>query len=127
MTDMRTPRRRARGLGAAGSGSMHFWMQRVTAIANVPLVIFLLSLLVALIGLGHEAARSYIANPLVGIMLILLVVSGAFHMRLGMQVIIEDYIHSPAIKMACLVGNILFSAAIGIACIYAVLRTSLGS
>jgi succinate dehydrogenase / fumarate reductase membrane anchor subunit len=126
MTDMRTPRRRVRGFGAAGTGSGHFWMQRVTAAANIPLALFLLALLVALTGTDYETARAYVAKPLIGIALILLVVSGAFHMRLGMQVIIEDYIHGPAIKMACLVGNILFSTAIGVACIYAVLRTSLG-
>ena len=127
MTDMRTPRRRARGLGAARKGSAHFWMQRVTAVANIPLTISLLALLIALVGTSYAKAIAYIANPFVGIMLILLVISGIFHMWLGMQVIIEDYIHAPATKAICLVGNILFSAAIAVACIYAVLRTTLGS
>lgn len=127
MNDMRTPRHRARGLGAAESGTMHFWMQRVTAIANVPLVVFLLALLVALMGSDYQSARITVAKPFVGIMLILLVVSAAFHMRLGMQAIIEDYVHGPAIKTVCLVANILFSAALAIVCIYAVLRTSLGA
>ncbi len=125
MTDMRTPRRRARGLGASGSGTSHFWMQRVTAIANLPLAVFLLALLVALTGTGYEAARNDVANPITGLLLILLVASGAFHMRLGMQAIIEDYVHGPALKAICLAGNILFSAAVGIACIYAVLRIGL--
>ncbi|MFA5963779.1 MAG: succinate dehydrogenase, hydrophobic membrane anchor protein [Sphingomonas sp.] len=127
MTDMQTPRRRARGLGAARSGSTHFWIQRVTAIANVPLTVFLLALLVALTGLNHDAARHYVANPLVSIILILLIGSGAFHMRLGMQTIIEDYIHGAATRMIMLVGNILFPTAIAIACIYAVLKVSLAS
>lgn len=127
MTDMQTPRRRVRGLGAAGSGSAHFWMQRVTAIANIPLVVFLLALLVALTGVNHDTARHYVANPLVSIMLILLVVSGAFHMRLGMQTIIEDYIHGAATRTILLVGNILFPTAIAVACIYAVLKVSLAS
>ncbi len=127
MTDMQTPRRRARGLGAARSGSTHFWMQRVTAVANIPLAVFLLALLVALTGLNHDEARHYVANPLVSIMLILLIGSGAYHMRLGMQTIIEDYIHGAATKMIFLVGNILFPTAIGVACIYGVLRVGLGS
>ncbi len=125
MIDMRTPRRRARGLGASGSGTSHFWMQRVTAIANLPLAVFLLALLVALTGTGYGTARNYVANPVIGLLLILLVASGAFHMRLGMQAIIEDYVHGPALKAICLAGNILFSAAVGIACIYAVLRIGL--
>ena len=126
MTDMRTPRHRARGLGVARSGTVHFWVQRVTAIANIPLTLLLLALLIALIGSDYGVARAYFANPFIAIILILLVISGALHMRLGMQVIIEDYIHSPPAKMIFLAGNVLFSAAIGVACIYTVLRTSLG-
>lgn len=127
MTGMRTPRHRARGLGAARSGTAHFWMQRVTAIANIPLTLLFLALLIALIGSDYGVARAYVANPFIAIILMLLVISGAFHMRIGMQVIIEDYIHCPPAKMICLAGNILFSAMIGVACIYAVLRVGLGS
>ena len=127
MTDMQTPRHRARGLGTARSGTAHFWMQRVTAIANIPLTLLFLALLIALIGSDYGIALAYVANPFVAIILVLLVISVAFHMRIGMQVIIEDYIHSPPAKMICLAGNILFSAMIGVACIYGVLRVGLGS
>lgn len=127
MTGMRTPRRRVRGLGAAGSGTGHFWLQRATAIANVPLVVAFLGLLIALSGSNFDTARTWIGNPIVAIMLILLTVSAALHMRLGMQVIIEDYVHGTILKVACLLGNTLFSTVVGVACIYAILRVSLGS
>lgn len=127
MNGMSTPRRRVHGLGAARSGSTPFWIQRVTAVANIPLTVCLVALFVALAGSGYETARTWISNPLIAIILILAVTSGVIHMRLGMQVIIEDYVHAPGLKIACLAGNILFSAAIAVTCIYAVLRISLGS
>jgi len=124
---MRTPRHRVRGLGAAGSGTAHFWLQRVTALANIPLVLGLIAILAALAGSSYETARELLGNPLVAIALLLLVVSASFHMRLGMQAIIEDYVHKPALKTACLVANTLIPATIAVASIYALLRISVGS
>ncbi|NCN85115.1 MAG: succinate dehydrogenase, hydrophobic membrane anchor protein [Sphingomonadales bacterium] len=127
MTSMRTPRRRVRGLGAAGSGTGDFWLQRVTAIVNVPLAVGFLALLIALSGSNFDTARTWIGNPIVALMLILLTFSAALHMRLGMKVIIEDYVHGTILKIACLLGNTLFSTVVGVSCIYAILRVSLSS
>lgn len=125
MTNMQTPMKRVRGSGSAGAGTGHFWVQRLTAVANVPLVLFLIALLLTRIEADYATARSSIANPLVAIPLLLLVLSGVWHMCLGMQSIIEDYVHGPGIKFVMLILNILFSTTIVVTCLYAVLKISL--
>jgi succinate dehydrogenase / fumarate reductase membrane anchor subunit len=127
MDDMRTPLNHVRGLGSAKTGTAHFWVQRLTAFANVPLTLFLIASLLALIGADYLTVRSYLANPLVAILLLLLILSGAWHMCIGMRVIIEDYAHGPGAKVALLIANIFFSATVALASIYAVLKIGLKS
>lgn len=124
MSNMQTQMKRVRGSGAAGAGTGHFWIQRWTAVANVPLVLFLLALLLTRMGADYATARSSIANPFVAIPLLLLVLSGVLHMHVGMQSIIEDYAHGPGTKVVMLILNILLSATIAVACLYAVLKIS---
>lgn len=126
MADMRTPLARVRGLGSAKSGTDHFWAQRLTALANVPLVIFALASVVALVGADHATVAAYLSMPVVAILFLLLILSGVYHMRLGMQVIIEDYVHGEAAKLIAVIGNTFFSAVVGLACIYAVLKLGFG-
>ena len=123
---MRTPLSRVRGLGSARSGSEHFWLQRLTAVANIPLVLFFLATLVANAGGDHATVSAYLGSPVIAIVMVLLIVSGVFHMRLGMQVIIEDYVHSEGMKVLALMGNTFFSIAIALACVFALLKLSLG-
>jgi succinate dehydrogenase / fumarate reductase membrane anchor subunit len=123
----RTPLARVRGLGSAHEGTQHFWRQRVTAVSNLFLVCFLLFLVVKLAGQDHASVRAALSHPLYAIPILLLVVSGVVHMRLGMQTIIEDYVHSEGSKVVALMLNTFFATAIALTCAFAVLKLSFGS
>lgn len=125
-SSMRTPRRRVSGLGSARSGTGHFWLQRVTALSNLILVIIALPIVISMAGGGHEAVVSAIRNPLVAIVLLLLLLSVVIHMRLGMQVVIEDYVHAEGTKILALVANTFFTTALGCAGAFAILKISFG-
>ena len=126
MTDMRTPLGKVRGLGSAREGTGHFWRQRLTAIANVPLILFFVGFLISQNGAGYAQTREALANPFVALVLILFLVSGLVHMRLGMQVIIEDYFHGEGGKLALLALNTFFTIAVGVACGFALLKIAFG-
>ena len=122
----RTPLSRAKGLGSARSGSHHFWMQRVTAVALVPLVIWLIASLAYHVGADYETARAFFAQPVAAGLLLLLIVAGAYHMQLGMQVMIEDYIHKEGTKLVLLMLNSYFAVAVALIGALAVIRLSFG-
>ncbi len=126
MTDMRTPLNKVRGLGSAKEGTDHFWRQRVTAVANVFLISFFVILVISLQGGSYEDVAGALGNPLISILMLLVILSGVYHMKLGMQVIIEDYIHGEGIKFLSLMANSFFCAVIGLACIFAVLKLGFG-
>ena len=98
MSDMRTPLGKVRGLGSAKDGTEHFWRQRVTAVANVPLMIFFIGLIIALNGAGYEDVRAALSNPFVALLTMGALLSALYHMKLGMQVVIEDYVHADGWK-----------------------------
>ncbi|NIX75256.1 succinate dehydrogenase, hydrophobic membrane anchor protein [Microvirga terricola] len=123
---MRTPLSRVKGLGASGHGVEHWWLQRLTAAANVPLMIAFVFIVAALAGANFADALALISHPLVAIVLILAVVSVANHMRLGMQVIIEDYVQGSGLRVVAIIANNFYSVAVAIACLYAILKVSLG-
>lgn len=124
---MRTPLKRVRGMGSAKEGADHFWKLRVTAVANLFLTLFLVWLVVSLVGADHAAVKARLAHPVNAIGLGLLAVSGAIHMRLGMQVIIEDYVHGELGKVVLLMLNTFFAILIGAACLFAVAKLSFGA
>ncbi len=123
---MRTPLGHVRGLGSARSGTGHFWLQRVTAVANVVLAIAFVAIVIALTGKSHAAAMALLSHPIVALLMLLFVVSGLIHMRLGMQTIIEDYVHGEAVKVLAVMGNTFFTVAVGAASIFAILKIAFG-
>ncbi|MDG1691171.1 MAG: succinate dehydrogenase, hydrophobic membrane anchor protein [Alphaproteobacteria bacterium] len=126
MSDMRTPLSRVRGLGSAKKGTEHFFMQRVTALANIPLTLFLVGALVVHAGSDYATMTAFLGNPFIGLIMLLLIVSAVYHMRLGLQVVIEDYIHGEASKLLALIANQFFAFTICVACILAVLKLVIG-
>jgi succinate dehydrogenase / fumarate reductase membrane anchor subunit len=124
---MRTPLKTARHLGSAKEGAGHFWKQRITAVANLFLGLFLVWLIASLIGADHATVKAKLANPLIALALLALIISGTIHMRLGMQTIIEDYVHTEASKIVLLMLNTFFAAFVALACVYAILKLSFGA
>ncbi|MES0008366.1 succinate dehydrogenase, hydrophobic membrane anchor protein [Mesorhizobium sp. M0062] len=124
--DMRTPLAKVRGLGSAREGTGHFWRQRLTAIANIPLILFFVGFLIALNGAAFAEVRAALASPFVALVLALVLVSGLTHMRVGMQVIIEDYVHAEGMKLALIALSTFFTIAVGVASIFALLKLAFG-
>lgn len=123
-SSLRTPMGRVRHLGSAKSGTHHAWMMRVTSMALIPLTILFVGLLIKLVGADPVSARATLASTGPAILLLLFILAGVYHMQLGMQTIIEDYVHGHNAKTWAILLNLAFSAVIGLACIYAVLKLS---
>jgi succinate dehydrogenase / fumarate reductase membrane anchor subunit len=123
---IRTPLGRVLGRGAAKSGTEHFWHQRLTAVANVPLTIVAIGILITLIGRNQAAVAQILGSPTVSIIMLLFVASITIHMRIGMAVIIEDYVHDESAKLTLLMANTFFTIAVGLASVYGILKLSFG-
>lgn len=123
--DMRTPLRRVRGLGSAKSGTEHFWRHRMSAVSNIFVITFFIIFLVALHDEPYAEVRAALANPLLGLLMALTIISVTYHMRLGMQIIIEDYIHGQA-KVPLTILNTFFAIVIAAASLFAILKMSFG-
>lgn len=123
---MRTPLKNVRRLGSAKDGTDHFWRQRLTAVGALLLLPFMLWFAITLFGADYQTVRQTLESPIVAILLVVFIVTSAVHMRLGMQVIIEDYVHTDGTKIALLMLNTFFAVLIGLAGTYAVLKMSFG-
>ncbi|MHB2168461.1 succinate dehydrogenase, hydrophobic membrane anchor protein [Alsobacter sp. R-9] len=126
-SSLTTPLKRVRGLGAAHSGTDHFWRQRITALAQIPLTLAFVIILLKVIGKPPADALATLSHPFVSILMLLFVTTGIVHMRIGMQVIIEDYVHEELPKVLLLALNTFFAIGVGVACVFAILKLSFGA
>lgn len=122
----KTPLGQVLGLGSAKAGTEHWWHQRVTAIAGIPLVIFLVGYLLVHRGASRAEIVASMHNPIVAILMALTVFNLVWHMRLGLQVVIEDYVHTDHTKYALLLINTFFAVAMVVAALFAILKMSIG-
>lgn len=123
---MRTPLARVRNLGASHSGTSDFWRQRVTAVAMVLLMVPVIVVVMMLLGRNQAGAAQILGSPLVAIVMLLFIIASAWHMKIGMQVVIEDYVHHETLKLVAIMANNFFSVAVALASIYAILKLSSG-
>ncbi len=124
-SSMRTPLGKVRGLGATG-GTKTFWRERISGVAMLPLTIAFVIVVLALQGATYAEAVALVANPLVAIVLIATIATSAWHMKLGMQVIIEDYVHGEVLRLVTVMANTFFSVLVGLAGVFAVLKIAFG-
>ena len=124
---VQSPIARARGLGPAREGVNHWIRQRLTAISNIVLVLWFVFSAMALAGAGYEEVRAWLASPVPASLMILLVISTFYHARLGVQVVIEDYVHHEGAKIGSLAAVTLITFGLAVACIVAVLKIAIGS
>jgi succinate dehydrogenase / fumarate reductase, membrane anchor subunit len=124
--DMRTPLGRVLGYGSSKSGTGHFIEQRLTALANIPLTIAAVLIVISLIGHNHAAVVQILGSAPVAIIMLLFIISATYHMKIGMQVIIEDYVHDEAAKYGLLVLSTFFAVVVGFSAVYAILKLSFG-
>jgi succinate dehydrogenase / fumarate reductase membrane anchor subunit len=123
---MRTPLSRVRYLGASHSGTSDFWRQRVTAVAMVLLILPVIVVVMMLLGHNQAGAKQIIGSMPIAIILILFIIASTWHMKIGMQVVIEDYVQSERLKLASIMANNFFSFAVALASIYAIFKLSSG-
>ena len=121
-----TAARRVRGLGPAHSGTTHFWHQRVTSAAGIPLTIAFIVIVVALVGRSHAAVGQILGSPLVAVIMLLFILNTLYHMWIGMQEIVLDYVHDDKLKILARLGNTCFVFAVGFASAFAILKLSFG-
>ena len=123
---MRPPLARVLGRGSAKSGTEHFWRQRLTAVANIPLTIAAMAILITLLGRNQAAVAQILGSHAVSIIMTLFVISITIHMRIGMAVIIEDYVHDDSAKLTLLMANTFFTIAVGLTSLYGIFKLAFG-
>ena len=123
---MRSPLGRALGLGSAKEGVEHWWLQRITAAALVPLSIWFIIAIIRLVGADIETVRDWVSTPMPAILLVLLLIATFWHASLGLQVVVEDYVHTPLAKLGLVIVVRLGCFAFAVAGIFAVLSMALG-
>ena len=127
VTPLRSPLGRAIGLGSAKDGVEHWWLQRITAVALVPLSLWFVIAIIRLVGADADSVRDWVGNPLPAILLVLLLIATFYHASLGLQVVIEDYIHAEFAKLGLVIIVRLACFAFVVAGIFAVVSMAVGT
>jgi succinate dehydrogenase / fumarate reductase, membrane anchor subunit len=122
-----TPLSRVLGLGSARGGAEHWWLQRVTAVALVPLGIWFVLALLTLPDYSYGTLRTWVSQPVTAVLLILTAISVIYHSKLGVQVVVEDYMRAKALKVASLMLSTLLHIAVAVAAVFAILRIAIGA
>ena len=123
---LRTPLGRAMGLGSANEGVSHWWWQRVTSVALIPLSLWFVFSLASLVGADYQTVVDWMRSPIIAALLIMFVISTFYHAQLGVQVVIEDYIHTEWLKMASSLALSFVTAFLSLVAVVLVLRVALG-
>jgi succinate dehydrogenase / fumarate reductase, membrane anchor subunit len=127
MTQMRSPLSRAIGLGSAKEGVEHWWRQRTTALLLVPLTLWFVVSVIGLVGAGRQAFAAWLHNPIWAVLMVLLIAATFYHAALGLQVVIEDYVHREGLKLAALIVMRLLCILFVLRGVLAVLKLALGA
>ena len=125
MSDLRSPLGRARGLGSAKDGTHHFWVQRVSAVALVPLSLWFIFSVAQLSSLSYDQVHWWVSYPAVAVTLVLFIAAALYHSMLGVQVVIEDYVGGEGMKITALLASKFFHFIVATASIFAVLKIAL--
>jgi succinate dehydrogenase membrane anchor subunit len=123
---MRTPLGRVRNLGSSHSGTKDFWRQRLTAVAMIVLIVPVLVLMMTLLGRNQAGAAQILGSPPIAILVLLFIIASIWHMKIGMQVVIEDYVHDEKLKLISIMANNFFSVTVALAAAYAIFKLSSG-
>ena len=123
---LRTPLAKARGLGSAKDGTHHFWLQRLTAVALIPLTVWFALSIASLATAGQAEVLAWMKSPLSAILMLSFIMAGFWHMKLGLQVVIEDYVHTESTKITCLILNNLIAIFLALAAFLSALKMLLG-
>jgi succinate dehydrogenase / fumarate reductase, membrane anchor subunit len=123
---MRTPLGRVRNLGSSHSGTKDFWRQRLTAVAMIVLIVPMVVLMMTLLGRNQAGAAQILGSPPIAILMLLFIIASIWHMKIGMQVVIEDYVHDEKLKLVSIMANNFFSVTVALAAAYAIFKLSSG-
>ena len=123
---MRTPMGKVRKFGPAGSGTSDFWRQRITGVAMTLLILPVVVVIIMLLGRNQAGAAQILGSPLISLIMILFIIASAIHMKIGMQVVIEDYVQNEKLKLVTIMANNFFSIAVALAAIFAIFKMASG-
>jgi succinate dehydrogenase / fumarate reductase membrane anchor subunit len=125
-TTLRTPLGKVRKFGPAGSGTADFWRQRITGVAMTLLILPTVVIIMMLLGRNQAGAAQILGSPLISLIMILFIIASAIHMKIGMQVVIEDYVQNEKLKLVTIMANNFFSIAVALAAIFAIFKMASG-